>query len=211
MLTTTLSRLRDAGACKQGLALVISRIPQSWQSDRPGPLSLAFRVDGLGLTGCCWALRAAIEPEAPAIARTFAADCAERVIDLFEDVCPDDTRPRDAITAARRYAADMITADQLRAAGMAAGLAWMDALTRGTQVITDAIAGKTLIGRLPRDLGGAYAAARAAISATFDDYSDAAWLAANEAAEAVKVSELTDRTWQAERAWQTSQLMAAVA
>ena len=36
-------------------------------------------------------------------ARLFAADCAERVLPLFEGLYPDDSRPRDAIVAARRF------------------------------------------------------------------------------------------------------------
>ena len=40
----------------------------------------------------------------PQIAALFAADCAERVLPLFEDKYPDDTRPRAAITAARQWA-----------------------------------------------------------------------------------------------------------
>ena len=34
----------------------------------------------------------------------WAADCAEHVLALFEDVVPDDTRPRAAIAAARAWA-----------------------------------------------------------------------------------------------------------
>ena len=52
-------------------------------------------------------------------ARLFAADCAERVLPLFERVRPDDPRPREAIAVARRYA-DGLAADQERAAGAAA-------------------------------------------------------------------------------------------
>jgi hypothetical protein len=34
----------------------------------------------------------------------WAADCAERVLELFEAECPGDTRPRDAIARARAFA-----------------------------------------------------------------------------------------------------------
>ena len=54
-------------------------------------------------------------------ARLFAADCAEHVLHLFEEVNPNDDRPRKAIEAARQYANGQITT----AAGAAAGdAAW---------------------------------------------------------------------------------------
>ena len=39
----------------------------------------------------------------------FARDCAERVLPLFERVCPADTRPRECIAVARRYAVGLAT------------------------------------------------------------------------------------------------------
>ena len=58
-------------------------------------------------------------------ARLFAADCAERVLPLFEGLYPDDSRPRDAIVAARRFANGEIrdARDAAKAAGAAAGAA----------------------------------------------------------------------------------------
>ena len=43
-------------------------------------------------------------------ARLFAADCAERVLPIFEKKHPDDTRPREAIEAARQFARGEIDA-----------------------------------------------------------------------------------------------------
>lgn len=39
----------------------------------------------------------------------WAADCAERVLPLFETAHPGDTRPRDAISATRRWAKDKLS------------------------------------------------------------------------------------------------------
>lgn len=54
----------------------------------------------------------------------WAADCAERVLPLFEREAPGDDRPRDAIARARAFArGDLDTADEIRrrfAAGRAA-------------------------------------------------------------------------------------------
>ena len=56
-------------------------------------------------------------------ARMFAADCAEKVLPIFEGYVPGDDRPRKAIEAARAYALGEITA----AAGDAAWDAATDA------------------------------------------------------------------------------------
>jgi hypothetical protein len=56
-------------------------------------------------------------------ARLFAADCAERVLKHFEDRYPEDTRPRDALEVARRYANGEATPEELSAADGAASRA----------------------------------------------------------------------------------------
>lgn len=50
----------------------------------------------------------------------WAADCAERVLPLFETAHPDDTRPRVAIDQARAWARGDITMTQAREAAYAA-------------------------------------------------------------------------------------------
>lgn len=49
------------------------------------------------------------------VVAAWAADCAERVLDLFESEAPDDDRPRDAIFRARAFArGDLTAADEIR-------------------------------------------------------------------------------------------------
>ena len=60
-------------------------------------------------------------------ARLFAADCAERVLPIFERERPNDARPRKAIEAARAYARGEIHAAGLAAARVAAWAAAGDA------------------------------------------------------------------------------------
>jgi hypothetical protein len=48
---------------------------------------------------------------------SWAADCAEHVLHLFEEVKPNDERPRRAIDFARAWARGEITMSQARAAG----------------------------------------------------------------------------------------------
>lgn len=52
--------------------------------------------------------------------RLFAADCAEHVLHLFEQEYPNDTRPREAIETARRYANGEVSAGEASAAKSAA-------------------------------------------------------------------------------------------
>lgn len=61
--------------------------------------------------------------------RLFAADCAERVLHLYEQEYPDDSRPRDAIVAARAFANGEIDEEQLAAAQAAAWAAARAAAT----------------------------------------------------------------------------------
>lgn len=56
----------------------------------------------------------------PATLRVFACDCAERVVPLFERHHPHDTRPREAIAVARRFAHGAASLAELDAAGDAA-------------------------------------------------------------------------------------------
>ena len=57
--------------------------------------------------------------------RLFAADCAERVLPIFEKRSPNDDRPRKAIEVARRFARGEATKEERAAAGDAAGdAAW---------------------------------------------------------------------------------------
>lgn len=87
----------------------------------PTPFSVVLERKGLNYT--LVALRA-VRPEHEAyrdrLARLFAADCAERVLPLFEASHPTDQRPRRAIEVARLYAQGMATREQLDAAHAAA-------------------------------------------------------------------------------------------
>ena len=136
-------------------------------------------------TRCAWDTTAA---------RLFAADCAERVLPIYERAFPTDRRPRAAIEAARLFAAAWDAAgDAARAA------AWNAA---------EAAAGAAGAG------DAAWAAARAAAWAA--GAGDAAWAAAEDAAraaawdaaEAAAEAAAGDAAGDAERDWQTQRLTA---
>ncbi|WP_409025023.1 putative immunity protein [Hymenobacter sp.] len=57
----------------------------------------------------------------------WAADCAERVLSLFEQACPDDYRPREAIAAARAWVRNGLTVSEARQCAFAAHAAARDA------------------------------------------------------------------------------------
>ena len=56
-------------------------------------------------------------------ARLFAADCAEHVLPIFEAAYPNDSRPREALAVARRFADGEATREELTAARDAASAA----------------------------------------------------------------------------------------
>jgi hypothetical protein len=125
-------------------------------------------------------------------ARLFAADCAERVLHLYESVYPGDDRPRAAIQAARDFADGRIDASALDAAAgraefrvgaASAALSVRHALARARSAAWDAA-------------GVAEAAAWTAAGA---DAWTAAWTAAGVAARAVGMEWGTEREWQARR------------
>ncbi len=109
-------------------------------------------------------------------ARHFAADCAERVLPIYERNGTGDA-PRKAIEAARAFADGEITNEEMAAAGAAA---WDAAWDAAWNAAWDA----------------ARAAARAAGDAARDAAWDAAWNAAGDAARAAA----WDAAWGAARA-----------
>ena len=102
--------------------------------------------------------------------RLYAADCAERVVSLYEKDYPTDTRPRKAIQAARDFANGKITAEELNAAANAAYAAACAA--------TAAAAANAAY--------AAYAAACAAYAAAYAAY-------------AAYAADAAERKWQVER------------
>ena len=71
--------------------------------------------------------------------RLFAADCAERVLPLFEQQRPNDNRPRQAVETARRFANGEATRDELAAAWDAAwDAAWAAAWVAAGDAAWDA-------------------------------------------------------------------------
>lgn len=114
-------------ACRNGLHFVtLAQLPE-WLGPTICPFEPAEGteiVDG----GNKWACRKGRigGPLATWNARTqrlFAADCAEHVLPIFEKRYPADTRPREAIAVARRFANGEATREELGAEFLAANAA----------------------------------------------------------------------------------------
>ena len=124
--------------------------------------------------------------------RLFAADCAEKVLPIYESEYPDDDRPRKAIQAARDYANGKIK----KAARSAA---WSAALSAVESAALSAAESAAWSAALSAAESASWSAARsAALSAAESASWSAAESAARSAAESVARS--------AAREWQTDQL-----
>jgi len=116
----------------------------------------------------------------------WAADCAQHVLHLFEEMQPNDKRPRQAIESARAWTQGEITMSQSRAAG-------------GHAMAT------------ARDLSGAarhaaYAAGQAAVVAHVASHELGAAAYAIKAARAAALDGQADEAGRLESEWQRTQL-----
>jgi len=101
------------------------------------------------------------------IARSFACDCAERVLPIFEKEYPNDKRPRAAIEAARGYLAGVVTETARAAAGAAEAAAGAAAWAAGAAWAAAGAAAWSAAGAAAWSAAGAAeAAAWAATGAT---------------------------------------------
>ena len=126
MLTTTLKEIRGNSPCAEGWSTLVESLDVS-PSDAKGcnkPITLIHILESNGMDDALWVLDECINPH---ICRLFAADCAERVLHLFEAERPDDDRPRKAIEIARDPAAGDAARSAARSAARDAGDAAGDA------------------------------------------------------------------------------------
>lgn len=120
-LTTTLNRLKKAGACLERYQHLVKSLG-GVSFGRNVPINLLTILEINGIDDCLWALGATTK-NSNKIARLIAADCAESVLYLFEGPYPTDKGPRMAIEAARQYALGEIGPAAAAAAGSVAWLA----------------------------------------------------------------------------------------
>lgn len=102
----------------------------------------------------------------------WAADCAERVLPLFENAHPDDTRPRAAIDQARAWARGEITMTQAREAAYAAHDAAKSACGAAREAARATGHAVAIAHMADHELGAAAYAIRAVRAAAPDDARD---------------------------------------
>ena len=115
-MKTTLNKIRERNPCDASWKKLLQSLGKTEADDTE--ISVRYILDLLGVGDAIWALRA-VEGHDREI-RLFACDCAESVLYLFEQKCPDDKRPRNAIEVAMRYANGEATSDELTTADAAA-------------------------------------------------------------------------------------------
>ena len=119
-MKTTLNLIRLCQPCEESWKTLLTFLNKT-EADHE-ELSIKTILDACGTKDAIWALRA-VEGYDKEI-RLLACDSAESVLHFFEDVFPNDTRPRVAIETARRYANGQATKQELWVAWDAAWVAW---------------------------------------------------------------------------------------
>ena len=92
--------------CERGIHVTTIEHATEWLNDRCHPVEVRGELIEGDTKVCVRAARLgpALETWTERTARLYAADCAERVLPIFERECPNDDRPRKAIEAARAFA-----------------------------------------------------------------------------------------------------------
>ena len=172
----------------------------------PGPFVSRVRLSGVVVVGddkACGTVRTRLAGpvDVSRELRLFAADCAERVLPIFERERPGDLRPREAIETARRDVTGDATDEELDAAWDAA---WAAGAAAGAAARAAAWAAA---GAAAWDAAGA--AVWAARDAAWDAAWAAAWAAARDAAwDAGDAAR--DAAGDAECRWQEAELTRAL-
>ena len=187
MLHTTFAKLHEAGACTERYPVLAKALGGITKYGRNTPIPLARILETNGLGDALWALQATTENSAR-FSRLLACDYAEHVLPNFEKVFPGDSRVRDCIAVARRYALGQATIAELRAAERAAKRAAERAAKRATGSVAERVTA----------WAAAWAAKWAAESAAESATAWAAAWAAEWAAESA-AERVTENGWQQSR------------
>ncbi len=119
MLHTTFELAHKSGACVTSYKKMADALGGITKYGKATPIPMDKVVEILGTQDAIWALRCTNEPAEKFITE-FACRCAEYCLKNYEDLYPDDKRPRQAIEAARAYSKNEITLEQLKMARSAA-------------------------------------------------------------------------------------------
>ena len=177
-LTTTLQKLRDAGACESGYKKLAKHVGGCKKYGMDTEINLLTILESNGVQDMLWSLRAT-DQDSKRTASKLAIDFAMEALPIFEAKYPDDKRPRHAIQAARDYLNCSILLETLRDARRAAAA---DAAYAAYAAADDADAAYAAYDAAAAD--AAYAAAADAAYAAYAAADDAAYAAYDAAAAA---------------------------
>ena len=125
MLHTSLTLLKQHGACTSGYRKVIKYLGGAKAAHAYGLIPLTVVLDSNGLDDALWCLRA-VPPEEEAerdvLARLYSCDCVEAILNLDAAVGPDG-KSEQLILVARRFALGLATRRKLNAARAACAAA----------------------------------------------------------------------------------------
>ena len=181
MITVTVDQILEMRPCE---GYTQARIEELWNGKKALTPTEIAALD-ISADDRLWALVRLMDERTQ---RIFACDCAERTLAVYEREYPDDSRPRDTIAVARRYADGDATVEELAAAWDAAwdaarNAAWAAAWAAARNAAWDAA--------WDAARNAAWAAARAA-----------AWAAARAAARNAAWDAARNAAWAAEQTWQ---------
>jgi hypothetical protein len=108
MITTTFTALRKAHACTEGYRKLAKHLGSVRKYGVNTPIPVSVVLESNGLDDALWVLRNAALEDVKPLMVTWACNCAERVLPLWEAKYPNDQPPHDAIAAIRAasYVAD---------------------------------------------------------------------------------------------------------
>jgi hypothetical protein len=123
-LTTTLNKIRACSPCTEGWRKLLAYLGKTEADDVE--VNLLTVLESNGVPDMLWCLRATVQ-DSKRSASQLAIEFAEQVLPIFEQRCPGDLRPRQAIQAARDYLDGKIDLEALRKARADAADAAADA------------------------------------------------------------------------------------
>jgi hypothetical protein len=122
MLFTTFNLTHKSNACVESYRKMADALGGITKYGKDTDIPLGQVIEVLGIEDAIWTLRCTTKPADKFIIE-FACRCAEYCLKNYEDLYPDDKRPRKAIEAARLYSEGKINLEELTAAESAAGSA----------------------------------------------------------------------------------------
>ena len=117
---TTFKLLHYNNACTERYQHLAKKLGGITKYGRDTPITMTQILDANGLNDALWAFCSMTPNEdMQRAARLFACACAERVLPIYEKQFPDDSRVRDCINTARRFAVGEATSEEMAAANAA--------------------------------------------------------------------------------------------